>query len=198
VAAELHDGAIVNLGSGIPSLVKNFLDGKTVYLQTENGVLGVGPAPDETNEDYSWTDAMGGLITLQPGASITDSANAFTMIRGGHVDVTVLGAVQVSQHGDIANWSIPKAGHYGVGGAMDLASGARRVIAAMSHTGPENAPKVVPECTLPVTAPRAVDTLITELATFDFRDGAMILRELHPGVTHDELRARTTAHYTIP
>ena len=198
VGRELQDGQIVNLGSGIPSLVKNFLGNTSVFLQTENGVLGVGPAPLEGQENYRLTDAMGGLITLESGASISDSSLAFAMINGGHIDVTVLGALEVSQGGDIANWSVPSKGHYGVGGAMDLASGAKRVIAAMAHIGPNGRSKVVKECSLPITAPNAVDVLITDLAVFDFVEGEMMLRELQPGVTLEQLNTATDADFLVP
>jgi 3-oxoacid CoA-transferase len=197
VAREVQPGQIVNLGTGIPSLVKNYLTGKSVFLQTENGILGVGPAPEPGQEDYGLTDAMGQLITLDSGASIFDSTEAFAMIRGGHVDITVMGGLQVSEHGDLANWSVPRAGRIGVGGAMDLVSGAGQVIIAMNHVDRHGAPKLVRECTLPLTGPRAVDCVITELAVFDFVDDVLTLRELQPGVTLAEVREKTAASFRV-
>jgi len=197
VAREVRPGQIVNLGTGIPSLVKNYLTGKSVFLQTENGILGVGPAPEPGQEDYGLTDAMGQLVTLDTGASIFDSTEAFAMIRGGHVDITVMGGLQVSEHGDLANWSVPRAGRIGVGGAMDLVSGARQVIIAMNHVDRHGAPKLVKECTLPLTGQRTVDCVITELAVFDFVADVLTLRELQPGVTLAEVREKTAASFRV-
>lgn len=197
VASEVRPGQIVNLGTGIPSLVKNYLTGKSVFLQTENGILGVGPAPEPGAEDYGLTDAMGQLITLDEGASVFDSTEAFAMIRGGHVDITVMGGLQVSEHGDLANWSVPHAGRIGVGGAMDLVQGAPQVIIAMNHVDRRGAPKLVRECTLPLTGRQAVDCVITELAVFDFVDSVLTLRELQPGVTLAEVRAKTEATFEV-
>jgi 3-oxoacid CoA-transferase len=197
VAREVRPGQIVNLGTGIPSLVKNYLTDKSVFLQTENGILGVGPAPEPGTEDYGLTDAMGQLITLDPGASIFDSTEAFAMIRGGHVDITVMGGLQVSERGDLANWSVPKAGRIGVGGAMDLVQGAPQVIIAMNHVDRRGAPKLVRECTLPLTGRQAVDCVITELAIFDVIDGELTLRELQPGVTLADVRDKTEARFRV-
>lgn len=196
VAAEISPGQIVNLGTGIPSLVKNYFD-DDAYLQTENGILGVGPAPKAGEEDYGLTDAMGQLITLGQGASLFDSAAAFGMIRGGHVDVTVMGGLEVSERGDLANWSVPKAGRIGVGGAMDLVQGARRVIIAMTHVDRHGNPKLLRECTLPLTGKACVDCVVTDLAVFNFVDGRLILHELQPGVTLSEVRANTLAHFEV-
>jgi 3-oxoacid CoA-transferase len=197
VAREVRPGQIVNLGTGIPSLVKNYLTDKSVFLQTENGILGVGPAPEPGAEDYGLTDAMGQLITLDQGSSIFDSTEAFAMIRGGHVDITVMGALQVSERGDLANWSVPQAGRIGVGGAMDLVQGAPQVIIAMNHVDRHGAPKLVRECTLPLTGKQAVDCVITELAVFDIIDGVLTLRELQPGVTLAEVRDKTEASFRV-
>jgi 3-oxoacid CoA-transferase len=197
VARQVRPGQIVNLGTGIPSLVKNYLTDKSVFLQTENGILGVGPAPQPGEEDYGLTDAMGQLITLDTGAAIFDSTAAFAMIRGGHVDITVMGGLQVSERGDLANWSVPKAGRIGVGGAMDLVQGAPQVIVAMNHVDRHGAPKLVKECTLPLTGQQAVDCVITELAVFDFIDGVLTLRELQPGVTLAEVRDKTEATFRV-
>ena len=197
VAAEVRPGQVVNLGTGIPSLVKNYLTDKSAFLQTENGILGVGAAPETGKEDYSLTDAMGQLITLDAGASIFDSVAAFAMIRGGHVDITVMGGLQVSERGDLANWSVPKAGRIGVGGAMDLAQGARKVIIAMNHLDRSGQPKLIHNCTLPLTGQGSVDCVITELAVFDFVDHVLTLRELADGVTLDEVRAKTEADFVV-
>jgi 3-oxoacid CoA-transferase len=197
VAREVRPGQIVNLGTGIPSLVKNYLADKSVFLQTENGILGVGPAPQPGEEDYGLTDAMGQLVTLDRGAAIFDSTAAFAMIRGGHVDITVMGGLQVSEQGDLANWSVPKAGRIGVGGAMDLVQGAPKVIIAMNHVDRRGAPKLVRECTLPLTGKRAVDCVITELAVFDFVDDVLTLRELQPGVTLEQVREKTEASFRV-
>jgi 3-oxoacid CoA-transferase len=197
VAREVRPGQIVNLGTGIPSLVKNYLTDKSVFLQTENGILGVGPAPEPGAEDYGLTDAMGQLITLDQGSAIFDSTEAFAMIRGGHVDITVMGALQVSERGDLANWSVPQAGRIGVGGAMDLVQGAPQVIIAMNHVDRHGAPKLVTECTLPLTGKQAVDCVITELAVFDVIDGVLTLRELQPGVTLAEVREKTEASFRV-
>jgi 3-oxoacid CoA-transferase len=198
VAREVRPGQVVNLGTGIPSLVKNYLTGKSVFLQTENGILGVGAAPEAGQEDYGLTDAMGQLITLDRGASIFDSTAAFAMIRGGHVDITVMGGLQVSERGDLANWSVPKLGRIGVGGAMDLVQGAPKVIIAMNHVDKRGTPKLVRDCTLPLTGQQTVDCVITELAVFDFIDGVLTLRELQPGVTLDEVRDKTEARFRVP
>lgn len=197
VAMELRDGEVVNLGSGIPSLVKQYVADRPIYIQTENGVLGVGPAPRPGEEDPSLTDAMGMTITLRPGASIVDSSQGFDLIRGGHVDVSVMGAMQVSERGELANWWALDSGHLGVGGAMDLVEGAKRIVVAMNHTLRSGASKLMKECSLPVTSTRPVSTIVTELGIFDVWEGQLVLRELQPGVTVEQVRACTDATFHI-
>lgn len=195
---ELRPGDIVNLGVGIPTLIADLLrpdDGIT--LHTENGMLGVGPAPLSGGAlDYP-VNAGKEPVTALPGASYFDSTDSFAMIRGGHVDVAVMGGLEVDAHGNLANWAVPGKPLLGVGGAMDLASGARRLIVTMAHTDPRGAPKIVPECTLPLTARGVVDVLITELAVFDFSAGRLRLVELQPGATLDEVRAKTAAAFEV-
>src|SRR4029453_13588374 len=183
-AQELRPGEVVNLGIGIPNLIPGHLGADTeIYLHTENGLLGVGPRPEEDGLDPALVDAAKRPITALPGASYFDSASSFAMIRGGHVDVAVLGALQVSERGDIANWAIPGKDVLGVGGAMDLVVGARRVIVTMTSTPAAGEPKVVAESTYPLTARGAADVVITELSVFRLRDGALVLTELQRGVT---------------
>lgn len=192
---ELLDGGVVNLGSGIPSLVKQYLENRRVFIQTENGLLGAGPIAEPELADPSITDAMGLTVTLRPGASIVDSRQVFDFIRGGHVDVSVMGAMEVSGGGLLSNWSALSAGHLGVGGAMDLAEGAGRLVVAMNHTLRDGTSRVVAENRLPITSTRPIDTLVTDLAVFDFPDGQMVLRELQPGVDLQQVRDLTTAHF---
>jgi len=197
-ALELHPGEIVNLGVGIPTLIPTYLDeGAGVFLHTENGLLGVGPRPDENELDVDMIDAAKRPITALPGASYFDSAASFAMIRGGHIDVAVLGALQVSAAGDIANWAVPGKDVLGVGGAMDLVVGARRVIVTMTATSSSGDPKVVRECTYPLTARAAVDAIITELSVFRVVGGKLVLVELLDGATTDEVRAVTAAPFTV-
>jgi len=197
-AAELGRGDVVNLGIGIPTLIADLIgadDG--IVLHAENGMLGVGPAPASGGAlDYP-VNAGKIPVTALPGASYFDSADSFAMIRGGHVDVAVMGALEVDARGDLANWAVPGKPLLGVGGAMDLASGAKRLIVVMTHTTPAGAAKIVPECTLPVTAHGVVDVVITELAVFRFAAGRLRLTELMPGATLDEVRARTTASFDV-
>lgn len=194
--AELRRGDVVNLGVGIPTLVADLIraeDGITMH--SENGMLGVGPSPEDGGAmDYP-VNAGKIPVTALPGSSYFDSADSFAMIRGGHIDVAIMGALQVDEHANLANWAVPGRPLLGVGGAMDLATGARRLIVLMTHTASGGVPKVVPECTLPLTARGAVDTLITELAVFRFGEGPMALVELMPGTTLDQVRAATTAHF---
>src|SRR5262249_15882094 len=191
-AQELRPGEVVNLGIGIPNLIPSYLGPDTqVFLHTENGLLGVGPRPEEEELDPDLIDAAKRPITALPGASYFDSASSLAMIRGGHVDVAVLGALQVSAAGDIANWAVPGKDVLGVGGAMDLVVGARRVIVTMTATTSSGEPKVVPECTYPLTAVGAVDVVITELSVFRVRDGGLVLVELIDGATLDEVKAAT-------
>ncbi len=197
-AQELRPGEIVNLGVGIPILIPALLPpGSGICLHTENGLLGVGPPPPEGQVDPDLIDASKRPVTAMPGAATFDSAASFAMIRGGHVDVAVLGALEVSAAGDIANWAVPGKDVLGVGGAMDLVVGARRVIVTMTARSQADEPKVVAACRYPLTAPGAVDTIVTELSVFRIRDGALHLVDLQDGVTLDEVAAATTAPYVI-
>lgn len=197
-ARELRPGEIVNLGIGIPNLIPGFLGADTrVVLHTENGLLGVGPSPTEDELDPDLVDAAKQPITALPGAAYFDSASSFAMIRGGHIDVAVLGALEVSAQGDIANWAVPGKDVLGVGGAMDLVAGARRVIVTMTATSSRGEPKVVPECTYPLTAVGAVDVIITELSVFRVSNGELHLVELLEGATLDDVTAVTTAPFTV-
>ncbi len=197
-ARELRPGEIVNLGIGIPNLIPGFLAADSrVVLHTENGLLGVGPRPGEDEFDPDLIDAAKQPITALPGASYFDSASSFAMIRGGHIDVAVLGALEVSAGGDIANWAVPGKDVLGVGGAMDLVVGARRVIVTMTATSSRGEPKVVAECTYPLTASGAVDVIVTELSVFRRRNGELHLTELAEGATLEDVAAVTTAPFTV-
>jgi len=195
VAMDLKDGQYVNLGIGLPTLVASFLpDDKEIVLHSENGVLGVGPRPLPGEEDIDLIDAGKDFITLKPGASIFHHTDSFIMMRGGHIDVAVLGALQVSQKGDLANWATndetyPPA----VGGAMDLASGAKKIFVIMIHTSKDGTHKILEECTFPLTAKEVVTTVYTDLATLDIKDGTMFVREMSPGLTKAELISKTGA-----
>jgi 3-oxoacid CoA-transferase B subunit len=193
-ARLLQPGWVVNLGIGIPTLVSKYVEG-AVFLHSENGVLGVGPPPGPAELDVNLIDAGKRPITVKPGAAYFDGAQSFAMIRGGHVDAAVLGALQVDARGIIANWAIPGELVLGVGGAMDLLSGVRSVIVVMSHTTREGEPKIVAELTLPKTSIRPADYLVTELATFRVREGGLFLEELVEGVSLEHLRARTAAPF---
>lgn len=194
--AELRAGDVVNLGIGIPTLIADLIAPEHgIILHTENGMLGVGPAP-ETGGAMDYPVNAGKIpVTALPGSSYFDSADSFAMIRGGHIDVAVMGGLQVDESGNLANWAIPGKPLLGVGGAMDLASGGRRLIITMNHCNRDGSPKVVPQCSLPLTAVAAVDLLITELAVFSFESGAMRLEELMPGVTLDEVKSKTSAAF---
>jgi acetate CoA/acetoacetate CoA-transferase beta subunit len=198
IAQELKSGMLVNLGIGIPTLVANYVpDGMTVFFQSENGLIGTGPIAQDGMIQPLLTDAGGRPVTALPGASTFDSAMSFGLIRGGHVDVTVLGGLQVDAKGHLANWMIPGKMVPGMGGAMDLVTGARRVIVAMQHTA-KGKPKIVSKCTLPLTSARPVDLVVTELAVIGFPDGRATLLETGPGISVEQVIEATQATLALP
>ena len=194
IAQELEDGMTVNLGIGLPTLVANFVPvGRTVFFQAENGILGYGGIAEGDDFDQDMINAGGQPVSILPGAAFFGSDASFAMIRGGHVDLSVLGGLQVSEQGDLANWIVPERGGGSIGGAMDLAAGARRLIVAMEHVTPKGEPKILRQCSYPLTAQRCVDLIVTDLAVIAVTPAGLELREVAPGVTPDEVERLTDA-----
>lgn len=197
VAKELKDGQLVNLGVGLPTMVANYVpDNIQVLLQSENGMVGMGGTPEEGKEDKDIVNSGGQYVTILPNGCFFDSATSFGLIRGGHVDVTVLGALEVDEKGNLANWIVPGKMVPGMGGAMDLVTGARRVILAMQHTG-KGKPKILKSCTLPLTAREAVDLIVTELCVIEITDKGFVLKEIHKDTTVEEVKSLTAADLII-
>ncbi len=192
IAKEFPDGSFVNLGIGLPTLASNFIpEGRTVTLQSENGLLGYGPLAREGEDDPELINAGGEFVTLLPGASVVDQAEAFVMIRRGHLDISVLGALEVSEEGDVANWFVPERGVGRIGGAMDVATGVKKLFIAMTHTTKDGKPKIVKKCTYPLTAIKVVNTIFTDMAVIEVTPRGLLLKEVAPGMTPEEVQAVT-------
>ena len=197
-AQELREGMYVNLGMGIPTLVTRFIPtGLTVFLQSEHGILGLGPPPPPGQEDPDFADASRMPVTVIPGASLFSSAESFAMIRGRHLDMTILGAFQVSARGDLANWMVPERGVGSIGGAMDLVYGARRVVVTMEHVTKDGNPRIVERCSYPLTGRECVDLIVTDLAVIEVGNEGLVLKEVAPGATPQEVQAKTGAKLTV-
>ncbi|MBA4536797.1 3-oxoacid CoA-transferase subunit B [Bacillus aquiflavi] len=196
-AAELHNGEIVNLGVGIPTLIPDFLGDKKVYLHSENGLLGIGPTPPEDERDMNLISASKEPITMDLGASLFDSSISFNMIRGGHIDVAIMGALQIDQTGEVANWAVPEGTILGVGGAMDLMAGAKKIIIASTHLAKNGKSKLVKKLTYPSSSKRKVEMVITEHGVFEFHDGKMILTEMTSNLSIEQLKEITEAEFDL-